>query len=103
MKTEIYKLNKQQQSAFDALKRAANKCNKLNIGFVNIYGSIHPFDKSVISGFNVDSGGDVECKYNGYPINCIDNLGGDSYADDQNLHYFNLTDKGKKIFKEDEN
>lgn len=98
---EIYKLNKEQQAAFNALKKAANKCHKLNIGFVNVYGAIYPFDQGIIKRFDVDANHEVPCSEYGYPSNCIDNLGGDSYADDQNIHSFSLTEKGKRIFSEE--
>ncbi len=86
---DVYQLTKTQQAAFNALKRAADKCQKLNIGFVNIYGSIVAFDNSMIAGFGVDCNYEVNCAEHHYPPNSIENLGGDSYADDQNLHSFN--------------
>jgi len=98
---DIYQLTKEQQSAFNALKRAANKCEKLNIGFVNIYGTINAFDRELIERFDVDAKHEVDCGKYGYPSNTIDNLGGDSYADDQLLHSFKLTEKGRKIFQEE--
>ena len=100
---EIYQLTKKQQAAFNALKKAADKCNNLNIGFVNLYGSITAYDKSIISAFGVDANLDVPCRDYGYPFNSLNNLGGDSYADDQMLHSFKLTDKGLKIFNEEKN
>jgi len=100
--TEVYDLNKEQQKAFNALKRAADKCNKINIGFVNLYGSITAFDKSMISDFDVDADFELDCMEYGYPSNQIDNLGGCSYADDQNLHSFKLTSKGSKIFNSEQ-
>jgi len=96
--TEVYDLNKDQQKAFNSLKRVANKCVKLKIGFVNLYGHITAFDKNMIAGFDVDADYELSCKEYGYPSNYIDNLGGDSYADDQSLHSFKLTPKGKKVF-----
>jgi len=95
---KIFELTKKQQDAFDELKKAANKCTRLNIGFVNVYGSIITFDNGLIAGFGVDSNYEVPCGEYDYPPNQIDNLGGDSYADDQISHSFKLTPKGKKIF-----
>lgn len=99
---EIYKLNKEQQKAFNALKRAVNKCEKLNIGFINIYGDITAFDKSIIKDFGVDCNYEIACMKYGYPSNTINNLGGDSYADDQSIHSFELTDKGRLLFYSDD-
>jgi len=98
---DIYQLTKEQQSAFNELKRAANKCQKLKIGFVNLYGTITAFDTALIERFDVDANHEVDCGEYGYPSNSINNLGGDSYADDQNLHSFKLTNKGRKVFKEE--
>lgn len=89
---EIYELNKEQQKAFNKLKKAADECNKLKIGFINKNGSI-------IADFDVDANYEIECITYGYPYNNINNLGGSSYADDQNLHSFKLTTKGRKVFE----
>ncbi len=94
---DVYQLNREQQKAFNALRRAANKCAKLNIGFVNLYGSVTAFDNDLIEAFGVDANYEISCMEHGYPPNYINNLGGDSFADDQYIHSFKLTDKGRKV------
>lgn len=102
---DIFQLNKKQQKAFDALKRAADRCEKTGIKFVNCYGTIHAYDSKLIAGFGskgfLDSA-DVAVKDYGKSTNTIDNLGGDSFADDDYEHWFSLTPKGKKVFDADE-
>ncbi len=98
---KVYELTPVQQKAFNKLKKAANDCKKLNIGFVNLYGTITPYDKGLICDFGFDTDFEISCIEHGYPSNCISNLGGDSYADDQLLHYFKLTPKGKRVFNQE--
>jgi hypothetical protein len=95
---EVYDLTPEQQKAFNKLKKAANECAKLKIGFVNVYGTIHAFDSRLVSRMEVDIEGDVKAIDFGYPHNSLNNLGGDSFADDQGLHSFILTAKGKEVF-----
>ena len=58
---EIYELNKQQQKAFAALKKAVRICDKLGIGFVNVYGSIYAYDSNLIKGMDDDKDSEVSC------------------------------------------
>ncbi len=99
---DVYELNKEQEAAFKQLVKAANKCKKLNIGFVNLYGRETAFDKSLIASFDVDAHFEIDCITYGYPSNYLV-LGGDSYADDQLLHSFKLTEKGRKVFNKEFN
>lgn len=93
---DILELNKEQQKAFNALKRAADKCAQTGIVFQNVYGHIHPFNGFLVSGICFEKT-PVSCMDLGYPRNTITNLGGDSFADDQNMHYYQLTKKGMEL------
>ena len=102
---KVYDLNKKQKEAFNELKRAVAKCKKAKIMFVNNYGTIHAYDSALVNRFDVDTPeADINCEEYGYSNNYLphDSLGGDSYADDQGLHYIFLTEKGREIFKEDQ-
>jgi hypothetical protein len=96
---EVYDLTPEQQKAFNRLTKAVKDCEKLKIGFVNVYGTIYAFDEKLVSHMDVDIQGDVPAIEFGYPPNSL-KLGGDSHADDQSCHTFILTAKGKKVFTE---
>lgn len=97
---EIFELTKKQQAAFYDLVYAVERCKKLNIGFFTVLEETFAFNGNLIKSFGVDEHNEVDCAKYGYPSNTL-TLGGCSYADDQNMHSFKLTEKGRKSFLRD--
>jgi hypothetical protein len=104
---EIYELNEKQKQAFKELKKAAEKCAKLKIGFVNVLDSCYAFNKDFIKDMDIedrltDKDPDkIWCLDYGYPYNSMKTIGGSSFADDQIIHFFRLTKKGIKAHQEE--
>ena len=97
-------LNKEQQRAFNRLKKAYNDCQKLGVHFVNRYSSLYAFDSKLICGF-----GDMSFHAEGVSeISVLDAPGGDSlkianeWSDDDGWHYYGLTQKGHEMYFDDE-
>ena len=98
-------LNKEQQRAFNRLKKANADCIRLNVLLVNEYGTMTAYDKDL-----VESHGDDEIIPTGHPvkytdvkdrgfynINIFDTCPG--MADDESFWYLGLTDKGLEIYE----
>lgn len=101
----LFELEKEQQLAFNRLKKAYKDCEKLKVLLVNQYGTIHAYNEKIVEDFGDDQmrpkGHNVkydvatECFYNTNTINNVDPGG----ADDEGLWYLGLTDKGLEIYK----
>jgi len=102
---ELLGLNKEQQKAFNRLKKAYADCKKLKVNLVNQYGTLYAYNGDLIEDFADDqikpSGHPVyytelmeECTHNPNQINKID-VG---RADDETEWMVGLTDKGLKLF-----
>lgn len=102
---DLFELNKEQQKAFNRLKRAYKDCEKLGVFFVNQYGTLTAYNSDLIQGFGdneiTPSGHNVKLtdaysKFYGN-LNTIETCAG--MADDENLHVLGLTDKGLEIYE----
>ena len=104
---DLFDLNKEQQKAFNRLKRAYKDCEKLGVLFVNLYGDINAFNKDLIEDFGGEgmnpSGNNVmltdayeKFHYNANVVRSVD-----SYADDEISHVLGLTDKGLEVYESD--
>lgn len=103
----IFELEKEQQLAFNRLKKAYADCEKTKVLLVNQYGTLHAYNGKVVIGF-----GDDVITPKGNPIyyyvfkekvadNIIRNVDS-GRADDENEWMVGLTDKGLKLFNEDD-
>ena len=96
----VFSLNPDQQRAFDKLAKAYKECKDSGIFFVNMYGSLIAYDKSLISDYtdrdmNKNSAHryvSTECRT--VSMNSI-NIPNE-WADDE--HFYGMTKKGSKIF-----
>lgn len=102
---DLFDLNKEQQKAFNRLKRAYKDCEKLGVLFVNQYGTLNAYNSDFIEGF-----GDDQIAPSGHNVKLIDAYSkfyGNSnilrtcpgMADDEGLHVLGLTDKGFEIYE----
>ena len=103
----LFDLNKEQQRAFNRLKKAYKDCEKLKVFFVNQYGTLNAYN-----GYLIDSFGDDEINPSGHNVkltdayekfigntNTIETCSG--MADDEGIHVLGLTNKGLKVYKSD--
>lgn len=100
-------LNKEQQRAFNRVKKAYRDAEKLGVLWVNQYGTMTAYNKEYIVGH-----GDDQVKPFGNPVDyreVIDRHGGNinvfetcaGMADDEVLWMLGLTDKGLDIHEND--
>lgn len=102
-------LEKEQQLAFNRLKKAYRDCKKLRINLVNQYGTLHAYNGKLIEDF-----GDDEIKPHGNPVyytdvirkfigtsNIISNIDV-GRADDAGEWMMGLTDEGLKIYNDED-
>jgi hypothetical protein len=99
-------LEKEQQLAFNRLKKAYADCKKLKVELVNQYGTLHAYNGKLIVDF-----GDDEIKPRGHSVyytDVIDKFIGNNNiisnidpgrADDEDLWMFGLSDKGLEIYE----
>ncbi len=82
---DIFKLKKDQQAAFNALKRAFEKCEKSGLMLYNNYGTIGACDGSIVRDYN-----DLESDYPeiDYPNPNEIRMPCNEWADD--AHFFHL-------------
>lgn len=105
----IFSLGKEQQKAFNRLKKAYKDCENLKILLVNQYGTIHAYDKRLVCDF-----GDTIIPPDGIPIsydearkvdynlNTIQNID-PGRADDEIMWVLGLTEKGLEIYNDAKN
>ena len=97
---DVCRLTKEQQRAFNRLKKAMRDCKRLEVYFANVYGTMLAFDKAKVSnyGFKED--------LKGFEVIDSLHLAGhpdsvqipDAFCDDEILHSIALTEKGSKIY-----
>ena len=102
-------LNKEQQKAFNKLKKAYAECNKLKVNLVNQYGTLYAYNGELIIDFGDDeitpAGNpvyyrDIIDKYSGTEnfINKVDS----GRADDETMWMMGLSDKGLEIYQKND-
>ena len=102
----LLELEKEQQLAFNRLKKAYKDCEKLKVNLVNQYGTLVAYNGKLVLDF-----GDEEIRPKGNPIyytdimdkftynnNTIDNIDS-GRADDEGLWMIGLTDKGLSVYE----
>ncbi len=85
---QLFELEPDQRKAFLKLKKAYKDCEKLGVGFYNLYGSIGAFDTKKISHYNDTKDGGIENNGQNWQ-NEFKSV--DSWADD--THYFHPVNK----------
>ena len=99
-------LEKEQQLAFNRLKKAYADCKKLKVELINQYGTLYAYNGKLIVDF-----GDDQMKPNGNPVyytditdkfigtsNIIDGVDS-GRADDEGMWMMGLSDKGLEIYE----
>ena len=104
----LLELEKEQQLAFNRLKKAYADCKKLKVELVNQYGTLYAYNGKLVVDF-----GDDEMLPKGNPVYYTDIMdkftsnsnyinGVDSgRADDEVMWMVGLSDKGLKIYEEE--
>lgn len=102
----LFELEKEQQLAFNRLKKAYKDCAKLGVVLINQYGTLHAYSKKMITDM-----GDEIIKPMGHPVsyyeldrlyhnyNTINNI--DVGRADDSDWILGLTDKGFKIYNKE--
>lgn len=102
-------LEKEQQLAFNRLKKAYADCKKLKVNLVNEYGALVAYNGKLIIGF-----GDCEAKPKGnavYYTDVVDKFIGTTNiihgvdpgrSDDEIIWMFGLSDEGLKIYNDED-